>query len=107
MLQWYAYVPGVLIVCAADVAPGAREALAGGGELSGTTVCPTLSPLCQDTGVPAVIVVTTGEDCAASVHWMTVPFPEPEPGLPFVLDPPQATSRTTRLTVRMRSPRSE
>ena len=104
MLQWYVYVPGALNVCEAEVAPDARVTLVGGGALSGTTVCVVLSPLCQATGVPTVIVVTTGEFCAASVHWMTVLFPEPEPGLPdepFVLDPPQARSRTTRLTMRM------
>src|SRR5262249_46160763 len=111
MLQWYAYVPGVLKVWTAEVAPGPSVKLAGGGVPSGTTVCVVLSPLCQVTCVPTATVVATGVFSAANVHWTTaLLFPEPEPGLfdgPFVLDPPQATSRRSRMTVRMRSLRSK
>src|SRR5215475_12045146 len=101
MLQWYENVPGVLNVCAAEVAPGPREKLAGGGALSGTTVCVAPSPLCQVTCVPTGTVVETGVVSAANVHCTTaVLFPDPEPGLfdgPFVLDPPQPTSRRSRM----------
>jgi hypothetical protein len=83
----------------------------GGGEpLSGTTVCVAPSLLCQVTWVPAVTVVWTAVVSAANVHWMTVGFPDPEPGLPellLMLDPPQAATKRSRLTVRMRSLRGE